>query len=199
MGYTEVNLNLGCPSGTVTAKGKGSGFLAHPERAGRRFSMRCSPPNPLPVSVKTRLGYEDAGGIFRSAGPLQPLSHRLSHHPSPGAARSTTRGTVHRDVFAWALAESRIPLCYNGDLLTVEDITRRGAGLPHGGSGDGGPGLPWRTRRCCASSGAAPPPPGRKWTEFTGRAVPGLPGLLRTAGPRSPTDEGGLVLPDPPL
>ena len=24
---TEVNLNLGCPAGTVTAKGKGSGML----------------------------------------------------------------------------------------------------------------------------------------------------------------------------
>ena len=24
LGYTEVNLNLGCPAGTVTAKGKGS-------------------------------------------------------------------------------------------------------------------------------------------------------------------------------
>ena len=24
LGYTEVNLNLGCPSGTVTAKGKGA-------------------------------------------------------------------------------------------------------------------------------------------------------------------------------
>ena len=31
MGYGEVNLNLGCPSGTVAAKGKGSGFLAFPE------------------------------------------------------------------------------------------------------------------------------------------------------------------------
>ena len=26
MGFTEVNLNLGCPSGTVVAKGKGSRF-----------------------------------------------------------------------------------------------------------------------------------------------------------------------------
>ena len=25
-GYKEVNLNLGCPSGTVAAKGKGAGF-----------------------------------------------------------------------------------------------------------------------------------------------------------------------------
>lgn len=30
LGYTEVNLNLGCPSGTVTAKGKGSGMLRNP-------------------------------------------------------------------------------------------------------------------------------------------------------------------------
>ena len=37
MGYTEVNLNLGCPSGTVTAKGKGSGFLARSRRAGPLF------------------------------------------------------------------------------------------------------------------------------------------------------------------
>ena len=26
-GYTEVNLNLGCPSGTVTSKNRGAGFL----------------------------------------------------------------------------------------------------------------------------------------------------------------------------
>ncbi len=75
MGYTEVNLNLGCPSGTVTAKGKGSGFLAQPEELERFFDEVFSK-NPLPVSVKTRLGYEDAGGVCASAGPLQPLSHR---------------------------------------------------------------------------------------------------------------------------
>lgn len=31
-GYREVNLNLGCPFSTVTAKGKGAGFLREPER-----------------------------------------------------------------------------------------------------------------------------------------------------------------------
>ena len=29
MGYTEINLNLGCPSATVVTKGKGAGFLAN--------------------------------------------------------------------------------------------------------------------------------------------------------------------------
>ena len=31
-GYTEVNLNLGCPSGTVTAKKKGAGMLEDPDQ-----------------------------------------------------------------------------------------------------------------------------------------------------------------------
>ena len=57
MGYTEVNLNLGCPSGTVTAKGKGSGFLAHPDELAAFFDEVFSK-NSLPVSVKTRLGYD---------------------------------------------------------------------------------------------------------------------------------------------
>ncbi len=31
LGYREINLNLGCPSGTVVAKGKGAGMLRDPE------------------------------------------------------------------------------------------------------------------------------------------------------------------------
>ena len=34
-GHREVNLNLGCPSGTVTAKGKGAGFLGEPDKLER--------------------------------------------------------------------------------------------------------------------------------------------------------------------
>ena len=51
MGYTEVNLNLGCPSGTVTAKGKGAGFLAKPEELERFFDEVFAAVK-LPVSVK---------------------------------------------------------------------------------------------------------------------------------------------------
>ena len=35
MGYEEVNLNLGCPSKTVVAKGRGSGFLQEPNKLNR--------------------------------------------------------------------------------------------------------------------------------------------------------------------
>ena len=37
LGYTEANLNLGCPSGTVAGKGKGSGFLSKPDELEKFF------------------------------------------------------------------------------------------------------------------------------------------------------------------
>ena len=58
MGYREVNLNLGCPSGTVVAKGKGSGFLRNLDELEAFLSDVCER-SPLPVSVKTRLGLEN--------------------------------------------------------------------------------------------------------------------------------------------
>ena len=59
-GYRQVNLNLGCPSGTVVAKGKGSGMLAKPEELDR-FLEQIFSDAPLPVSVKTRLGLREEG------------------------------------------------------------------------------------------------------------------------------------------
>ena len=55
MGYREVNLNLGCPSGTVSAKGKGAGFLAYPDRL-ERFLDQVFSYVTIDVSVKTRIG-----------------------------------------------------------------------------------------------------------------------------------------------
>ena len=57
LGYDEVNLNLGCPSGTVVSKGKGSGFLRDPDELGAFLRDVCER-SPIPVSVKTRLGLE---------------------------------------------------------------------------------------------------------------------------------------------
>lgn len=90
MGYTEVNLNLGCPSGTVTAKGKGAGFLAKPEELERFFDEVFAAVK-LPVSVKTRLGVkepEDSSGCWTFTtvipSPASPST--------PGCRSSSTRG-----------------------------------------------------------------------------------------------------------
>lgn len=128
LGYDQVNLNLGCPSGTVTAKGKGSGFLARPEEL-ERFFDQVFAKTPLPVSVKTRLGIREAEEFW----PLlelfnrYPLAELIIH---PRVQKEFYKGSVHREVLARALAESRNPVCYNGDLVTVEDCEALAAEFP---------------------------------------------------------------------
>ena len=55
-----MNLNLGCPSGTVTAKGKGAGFLGEPEKLDR-FLDEIFANTGMEISIKTRVGtdYEE--------------------------------------------------------------------------------------------------------------------------------------------
>lgn len=120
LGYTEANLNLGCPSGTVTAKGKGSGFLAKPDELDRFFDQVFSNVT-IPVSVKTRLGILDAEEFGRileiyNRYPIQCLTIH------PRVQKQFYKGEVHLDAFRRALAESRNPICYNGDLKTVDSF-----------------------------------------------------------------------------
>ena len=57
LGYNEINLNIGCPSGTVVAKGKGSGMLRDLEELTKFFDSIFAVSS-LPVTVKTRIGLE---------------------------------------------------------------------------------------------------------------------------------------------
>lgn len=119
MGYSEVNLNLGCPSGTVTAKGKGSGLLAdYP--ALERFLDGIFECAPLPISIKTRIGYASADEFERLLALFSryPVRELIVH---PRTRGEFYKGTPHRDVFARAFSETALSLCYNGDLFSVED------------------------------------------------------------------------------
>lgn len=128
MGYGEVNLNLGCPSGTVAAKGKGSGFLAHLEDL-ERFLDEVYAKSPIPVSIKTRLGVQDAEEFT----PILELYNRypiplLTIHPR--VQKQMYQGEVCMEQFARAAAQSKNPLCYNGDLNTAADLERFSAQFP---------------------------------------------------------------------
>ena len=132
MGYGEVNLNLGCPSGTVTAKGKGSGLLADPDRLDR-FLDGVFSHAPVPVSVKTRLGYQTPEEFPR----LLEIFNRypiacLTIHPRVRPEKY--RGQVHLDSFALAMAESKNPVCYNGDLVSVPGVRALEARFPNLGA-----------------------------------------------------------------
>ncbi len=119
-GYQEVNLNVGCPSGTVVSKGKGSGMLRQPE-ALDRFLEEIYAKTPLPVSVKTRLGME-TGEEFPAILDIfnrYPIAELTVH---PRVRKQFYDGAVEMDMFRYAAANSKNPLCYNGDLTSKADI-----------------------------------------------------------------------------
>jgi len=104
-GYREVNLNLGCPSGTVVAKKKGAGFLSEPALL-KNFlddvfygASRMMPD--LRISVKTRIGVNSPEefppllAMFRQ----YPMSELIIH---PRVRKEQYKGLVHMDVFAGA-------------------------------------------------------------------------------------------------
>lgn len=130
-GYGEVNLNLGCPSGTVTAKHKGSGFLALPDALDRFFEAVFAEVD-MDISVKTRVGsvspdeFEELLNIFNR----YPIKELTVH---PRVRLDYYKNTPNLDAFALALERSRCPVCYNGDIFTAEHfraLSRRFSHLP---------------------------------------------------------------------
>ena len=129
--YNEVNLNLGCPSGTVTAKGKGAGFLADPD-ALDRFLDAVFAATHARISIKTRLGMHDPAEFDR----LLEIYNRypvveLTIHPR--VRQDFYKGKVREADFAAALPNCCIPVCYNGDVVTEADahaVETRYPGLP---------------------------------------------------------------------
>ena len=119
-GYREVNLNLGCPSGTVVAKGKGSGMLSDPEGLDD-FLDAIFRDTPLPISVKTRLGIVDASEFPRLLEIYNqyPIAELTLH---PRVRKAFYKGSVDMEMFRYAAENSKAPLCFNGNLCSLEDI-----------------------------------------------------------------------------
>lgn len=120
LGYTEVNLNLGCPSGTVTAKGKGSGMLRDLAALDAFFDQIYTHA-PLPISVKTRIGFSDSAEfpalleIFNR----YPITELTVH---PRVRTAFYKGSVDMEMFQLCMNESKNPVCYNGDITTRNHV-----------------------------------------------------------------------------
>ena len=119
-GYTEVNLNVGCPSGTVVSKGKGSGMLRDAD-ALDRFLEAVFRDTPLPISVKTRLGLESPEEFpaLLDVFNRYPIRELTVH---PRVRRQFYDGSVDMEAFRYAAANSRNPLCYNGDITALSQV-----------------------------------------------------------------------------
>lgn len=121
-GYSEVNLNLGCPSPTVVSKQKGSGFLADTERLDD-FLYEVFASGILKISVKTRIGKEtpeEFNELIRIFNKY-PLEELIIH---PRTQKDFYGNRPDLEAFQEALGASEHKVCYNGDIFTPEDYVQ---------------------------------------------------------------------------
>lgn len=128
MGYREVNLNFGCPSGTVVKKNRGAGFLRDTESL-NSFLKDVYMNTGLKVSVKTRIGFYDVSewkelfGIYSK----YPLELLIVH---PRTREMLYNGYPHAESFDICYDTYQSPLCYNGNIFSKSDFEKASEKYP---------------------------------------------------------------------
>ncbi len=119
-GYKEINLNLGCPSGTVVARQKGAGFLATPLKL-EHFLDEIFSRLSMEISIKTRIGMEKPEEFTRLLRIFYqfPLKELIIH---PRVREDYYNNKPNLPAFQQAIAEDRYPICYNGDIFCRQDL-----------------------------------------------------------------------------
>ena len=122
LGYDEVNLNLGCPSGTVVSKNRGSGFLAKRDDLDK-FLDEIYKIDDMKISIKTRIGKDTPEEFYELIKIYNkyPIYELIIH---PRTRQDFYGNKPNLDVFRDALSLSKNPLCYNGDIFTVDDYKK---------------------------------------------------------------------------
>ncbi|MBE6911736.1 MAG: tRNA-dihydrouridine synthase family protein [Ruminococcaceae bacterium] len=121
-GYDEININIGCPAGTVVRKGRGSGFLQYPDAMDEFFCGIFSKTD-MKVSVKTRVGYSSHDELYRLMEIYNkyPISELTIH---PRTREELYGGSANIESFEVAYNMSQNKVCYNGDICSVGDFEK---------------------------------------------------------------------------
>ena len=132
LGYREINFNLGCPSGTVVAKKKGSGLLFYPEMLDELLyevfeklpgvcdGKGAKTPS---ISVKTRLGRYEPDEFYEILEIFKkyPISELTIH---PRIQSDFYKEPIREEFFQYAYKHCDIPLVFNGEIKRCEDISQ---------------------------------------------------------------------------
>lgn len=122
LGYKDINLNLGCPAGTVVSKNKGSGFLAKREELDI-FLHEIFKIDDMKISIKTRIGKDSPEEFYELIKIYNkyPIEELIIH---PRTQKDFYGNKPNLDVFKDALSLSTNSVCYNGDIFTVSDYNK---------------------------------------------------------------------------
>ncbi len=122
LGYTEINLNLGCPYPMVTRRGKGAGLLPFPEKI-RAILSEFFNKTDMKLSVKFRSGLvseketEPLTGLFNSFSLTEIIFH-------PRVASQIYGGEINNELFQQVAQTCQHRVVYNGDLIS-ESVFRK--------------------------------------------------------------------------
>ena len=116
-----IDINFGCPVNKIARRGAGSGMMREPDKM-VEITRRVVQAVKLPVTVKTRLGWDEDSKI------IVDLAERLQ---DAGIAALTvhgrTRAQLYKGVADWSLIgeirrnpRMNIPIIGNGDISTPE-------------------------------------------------------------------------------
>jgi tRNA-dihydrouridine synthase B len=122
LGPDAIDLNMGCPARSIAARGGGVGLMRTPLKVAR-LVRRLTSTLSVPLTVKMRLGWEDARTfrliarvIEENGGALIAMHARTKEQGYRGVADWDAIGEVKRAV--------GIPVIGNGDIKTVADMAR---------------------------------------------------------------------------
>jgi len=117
-GYSEINLNLGCPYPMVTNKGRGSALLLDPEKLNEIFGQLFSKYPGIRFSVKMRAGMDDDHSFVKVFEVLNKYAlEEVIFHPR--TASQMYDGKANPQLFAEAVTLSKHRLVYNGDIVSA--------------------------------------------------------------------------------
>lgn len=125
-GYDEININLGCPVGTVVAKNKGAGMLWDTYKL-EKFLDEIFLKTHSKISIKTRIGmeFEEEFEEILDLYLKYPL-HELIVHPRlrTDYYKNEPHMNIYKEALEKANEKTDIPVCYNGDINNVSDYKK---------------------------------------------------------------------------
>jgi len=144
MGADGIDINMGCPAARVVSSCHGSALIRRPELAADLVHAAVSAVR-IPVSVKTRLGWDDASTLI-------PFCQNLE---AAGASCFAIHGRTYKQKFTgganwepiYELKKNiSVPVLGNGDIESSEDAFRLLKNLDGVMVGRGTMGNPWLLR-----------------------------------------------------
>ncbi len=122
LGYDEINFNLGCPAGTVVSKGKGSGFLAFPEKIDEfLYQVFDETANTdVKISLKVRAGRYEHSELDHMMDIYNkyPIYELIIH---PRVQKEMYRNKPDYNAFINAFEKAKMKVVYNGDINSLSD------------------------------------------------------------------------------